>query len=232
VLEHIFDLGGFLKKIYTLATKGSLLYADVPDASRYYLNNYASFYYFDREHINHFTPTSLQRLFTANALELTLLQTVRYEESAVAALTKKSHCLSILCKVQHPAQPFHLKDDQDVQSIINYCQSSSLDEDYSVLLQIREKNIWGMGYFLRRIMRKGVFKELSITGIIDRDKGGLGITFAGKPVYPPSKIMEYKTSDVCVIITSVLYSEQIRSMLSNAGFQGRIIDITHKSHGT
>jgi SAM-dependent methyltransferase len=234
VLEHVCDLSGFLKNTHELVAEGGLLYADVPDASRYGVNDYASFYYFDREHINHFTPTSLQRLFTANWPELAVIQAVRYEEAAVATQKMKSYGVSILCKNQPFSQPFQIGSDLDVQAITNYCRSSALDENYASLLQIAEKNVflWGMGYFLRRIMRKGVFKDLSIAGIIDRDKGGHGLTFAGQPVYPPSKIMEYETNDVCVIITSVLYSEQIRCMLSNADFHGRIIDITRKSHAT
>jgi len=64
VLEHLLDLdlldllGGFL-------ANGGLLYVEVPDALHYGAHERLEFlYYFDRLHVNHFTPQSLARLVT------------------------------------------------------------------------------------------------------------------------------------------------------------------------
>jgi len=234
VLEHVYDLSAFLSNINSLLAPGSLLYADVPDASCYHKNPYASFYYFDREHINHFTPTSLERLITSKPSTLAVVQACRYDESAVSTESKKSHCLSILCQSQPSAKPVEHAGDPDVGSIITYCETSSQTDNYPSVSQISENTIflWGMGYFLRRIMGKTIFKDLPITGIIDRNKGGRGLTYMGLPIYAPSHLQACDTRDVCVVITSVLYSEQIKHMLSDMDFQGRILDITRIHHDT
>jgi hypothetical protein len=234
VLEHVYDLSSFLSNIHQLLADGSLFYADVPDASCYHKNLYASFYYFDREHINHFTPTSLEHLINSTPSKLAVVQVRRYDESAVSTESKKSHCLSILCQSQPSAKPVELKDDPDVGFIITYCETSSKTDNYPSISQISESSIflWGMGYFLRRIMGKAILKGLPIAGIIDRDKGGRGLTYMELPIYAPSHLQSCETHDVCVVVTSVLYSEQIKHMLSDMDFQGRILDITRIHHDT
>lgn len=62
VLEHIVDLEviGVLK---TLLKPGGWVYVEVPDALQYCESPRLEFlYYFDRLHVNHFTPTSLANL--------------------------------------------------------------------------------------------------------------------------------------------------------------------------
>lgn len=62
VLEHVFALDAFLADIGKLSTPESILYIEVPDAAGYADFFHAPFYYFDREHINHFTLGSLDNL--------------------------------------------------------------------------------------------------------------------------------------------------------------------------
>ena len=51
--------------MYSLLTKDGLLYIEVPDSLQYANYNRKEFlYYFDRLHVNHFTPQSLVRLLT------------------------------------------------------------------------------------------------------------------------------------------------------------------------
>lgn len=65
VLEHLLDFG-LLDLLNTLLTDTGLLYVEVPNALQYEHYRRREFlYYFDRLHLNHFTPQSLARL-TAN----------------------------------------------------------------------------------------------------------------------------------------------------------------------
>lgn len=66
VLEHLvdFDLLHFLN---TLLTENGLLYIEVPNSLQYATYERQEFlYYFDRLHVNHFTPQSLARLAAAH----------------------------------------------------------------------------------------------------------------------------------------------------------------------
>jgi SAM-dependent methyltransferase len=62
VVEHILDLQDFCSITKLLAPRGKI-YLEVPDASRYHHFPRREFlYYFDRLHVNHFTPQSLDQL--------------------------------------------------------------------------------------------------------------------------------------------------------------------------
>jgi len=230
VLEHIYDLSGFMQKAKSLCRPGAILYADVPDASCYVLNSAAAFYYFDREHINHFTRATLQHLFTLPPSAWSILSVTNYEEAAIAE-GKKNHGLSILCSATPLLSPATNADDPDAASLIDYCQRSSQADDYSSLSDIRAEAVflWGLGYYVRRLLRKGVFKHLPVKGIIDRDKGDQGQTFASLPIYSQTILNTYPQSQSCVIISSVLYADAIRHSLLASGYTGTILDITKGS---
>jgi SAM-dependent methyltransferase len=62
LVEHLLELD-LLQLFHGLLTEGGLLYVEVPDALHYETFQRIEFlYYFDRLHVNHFTPQSLARL--------------------------------------------------------------------------------------------------------------------------------------------------------------------------
>lgn len=63
VLEHIFDLKIMKTILKKLLNKDGILYVDIPDGTQYIKNNLNSYYYFDLEHINHFSNDTLRYLF-------------------------------------------------------------------------------------------------------------------------------------------------------------------------
>lgn len=68
VLEHSLDLG-LVHLLGSLLFEGGVLYVEVPDSLHYEAHERREFlYYFDRLHVNHFTPQSLARLVTGYGL--------------------------------------------------------------------------------------------------------------------------------------------------------------------
>lgn len=62
VLEHVLSLD-ILSSLRNLLDKDGMLYVEVPDALQYESHQRQEFlYYFDRLHVNHFTPQALARL--------------------------------------------------------------------------------------------------------------------------------------------------------------------------
>lgn len=65
VFEHLIDFD-LLQLLGSLLVEGGLLYVEVPNSLRYEMQERQEFlYYFDRLHLNHFTPQSLARLAAA-----------------------------------------------------------------------------------------------------------------------------------------------------------------------
>jgi SAM-dependent methyltransferase len=66
LVEHLLDLD-LLQLFHGFLAEGGLLYVEVPDALHYETYQRIEFlYYFDRLHVNHFTPQSLTRLTGAH----------------------------------------------------------------------------------------------------------------------------------------------------------------------
>jgi SAM-dependent methyltransferase len=64
LVEHLLDLD-LLQLLHGYLTESGLLYVEVPDSLHYEAYQRIEFlYYFDRLHVNHFTPQSLARLAT------------------------------------------------------------------------------------------------------------------------------------------------------------------------
>jgi len=62
VIEHVLDLD-LVHLLHGFLAEGGLLYVEVPDSLHYEAHERLEFlYYFDRLHVNHFTPQSLARL--------------------------------------------------------------------------------------------------------------------------------------------------------------------------
>jgi SAM-dependent methyltransferase len=70
VLEHIDDLEEFLLGLKRAVRPDGLIYIEIPDANRYIDYFITPYSYFDLEHINHFTLTSLQKLLANYLFEI------------------------------------------------------------------------------------------------------------------------------------------------------------------
>jgi SAM-dependent methyltransferase len=60
VLEHLTDVSGAIAGMWQLTRPGGCVYIEVPDACRYVHHLVAPFHDFNTEHINHFSPQTLQ----------------------------------------------------------------------------------------------------------------------------------------------------------------------------
>lgn len=66
VVEHLLDFD-LLDLLYALLTEKGLLYVEVPNSIQYVSHQRLEFlYYFDRLHVNHFTPQSLARVASSH----------------------------------------------------------------------------------------------------------------------------------------------------------------------
>ena len=62
-----------------------------------------------------------------------------------------------------------------------------------------------------------------IAAIIDRDRGGQGRIWNDIPLVTADILAEEAFSRSTVLITSVLYAEEIRRQLEEEGFQGTVL---------
>ena len=82
--------------------------------------------------------------------------------------------------------------------------------------------LWGFGAYLRMVFLKPDFPR-NISAIIDRDRGGKGESWNGIPFVSEAILDESEFSKATVIITSVLYADEIKRQLQARGFAGKVL---------
>lgn len=210
VMEHIYNLHLFIKKMSLVSGEKTMFYIEVPNAATYIKGYKAPFYYFDREHINHFTPISLKNIFLLHGFE-----DIWHEYS---------NNIAIIFKKSTPVNISDLPCDHTyTQNILAYIeQSKVLDASISYDSLMPPIILWGFGAYLRRIFLKPDFPK-PIAAIIDRDRGGKSQMWNGIPLVTADILAENEFSKATVLITSVLYAEEIKQQITQSGFQGTVL---------
>ena len=211
VLEHVFNLQGFVENISKVSKEGKYVYIEVPNAAAYIKGYNAPFYYFDREHINHFTLTSIKNLFASYGFEVIS----SFETQSIGIIFRKigMKTLNFTCF------------DNKYSSIIDYIDQSNKLDNIDCYSKIDKFPIlcWGMGAHLRRIFLKPNFPK-AISAIIDRDRGGRGESWQGIPLVTSDILFDEQYASSTVLITSVLWANEIRQQLLEMNFKGNIIN--------
>ena len=223
VLEHIYDLKKVKYILENILNDNGILYIDIPDGTSYIKNNLAAYYYFDLEHINHFSLVTLEYLFE----NLKLIEKDSFYFNNVSNI--KSYIIYGIFRKSTKVIVNKLRDEQSVNKMKEYINYSNKIDKYNIIDIDNNKSTycWGLGAFLRRILLdKKYFSNCNIDGIIDKDESFLGkkiIDYKGNKieVFTPNIL---KNSDN-VIITSILYSEVIKQdLLNDIKFNGRVYE--------
>ncbi|MEI0703061.1 class I SAM-dependent methyltransferase, partial [Brachyspira intermedia] len=223
VLEHIYDLKKVKYILENVLNDNGILYIDIPDGTSYIKNKLAAYYYFDLEHINHFSLTTLEYLFD----NFKLIEKDSFYFNNVSNI--KSYIIYGIFQKGTKRIINKLKDSESVNKMKEYINYSNEIDKYTIndIDNTKPTYCWGLGAFLRRILLdKKYFSNCNIDGIIDKNE-----SFSDKKIidYKGNKIEVFtpnilKNSDN-VIITSVLYSEIIkRDLLNDLNFNGKIYE--------
>ena len=225
VLEHIFDLERMKSILKDLLNEDGILYVDIPDGTSYIKNNLNSYYYFDLEHINHFSNDTLKYLFND-------LETIKIDNSYFDNVSDiKAYIIYGIFKNSKDIN----RDVLSLDKMKEYIEESDIKDNYLINIDnTKPTYLWGFGAYLRRLLLDyRYFNNINIAGIIDKNKSLNGL-----------KIKNYKNDeleifnpdilknniDANIIITSVLYSKQIEAdLLRDNSFRGKIYKLHDRS---
>jgi len=212
VLEHVFDIEKFIHNLSTILEPQGACYIEVPDAEKNCMPYLAPFYLFDREHINHFTSRTLNTTLSLRGFTKKSERKFHYVYESIGCIFKKgSDCSELIFDAEGWA------------NIEKYVYRS-LQQDGLKHLQDAKKPVilWGLGAYLRRIILKEAFPK-NIAAIIDRDRGGKGQLWNGVPLVTAEVLSATEFSSATVIITSVLYANEIKKQISSMNFKGTVL---------
>ena len=224
VIEHIYDLKLLVNNIYSILNTDGIIYADVPYSSEYSTHFIKPFHYFDIEHINHFDINSISNLF----IKCKILDNGWYREEIID--DKKYPILySIFRKSDNNHKQIN-KDYSNLKNINEYINISKENENYNIDNSYTNEPyfLWGFGAYLRRLLLDNrYFNSINIEGIIDKNKSLSGLKIKNYQdneleIFTPEILENY--NDANIIITSALFSQQIRDDLLSNNFVGKIYE--------
>lgn len=205
VLEHLWHPLEGIRQAASLLRENGLLYIETPDRLGYEDNPNVPFYYFDPEHINHFSLSDLSSTGTSIGMH-----SIAHERTTLQLAEGISYpiCWSILSR-EHTgisSTPKTVTQDHAVEAYIRKEDGrlrSWLKQAREALASAKTTNgivIWGTGSQAQRMMAENLFVDMSVLAFLDSDPSKQGRTMAGYPVQAPAKGLANNRDDVLIVI--------------------------------
>jgi SAM-dependent methyltransferase len=209
VLEHVEDVRGALTNLLSVLSPGGLLYLEVPDATRYADFILAPFQDFNTEHINHFSPKSLDNACAGVGLDLVDSGERVFEQApnmlfaAIFGFWRRSQDL----KPREFIQDTELR--PRIEEYIRRSQAIMDRYDRHIKALINRSPallVWGTGQLTLKLLHETSLGQANITAFIDGNPVNQGKTLRGVPVLAPDAV---KATDKPILVASTIHFDAI-----------------------
>lgn len=224
VLEHALRPNVALEAVGAWLEPGGLLYLETPNASAYPEHRIVPYYFFDCEHINHFTALTQERLgIRAGFRRIAggrrkLHPSPEHDYPAVWTLFRKEETVG-----QPPVLAY---DPAGREGILGHLADSTDDPTVAALepFVVSEDPIavWGAGSHAQRMMENSPLGRCNIPFFVDNDASKHGKRLHGIPIHPPERLVG---SGLPVYVCVALFSAQVKSQILQQGLahKGQIV---------
>ncbi len=233
VLEHVYDIPAFFAATRNLLAPGGFLYLETPDATRYVDFLYAPFQEFNTEHINHFSPRSLQNVtrrfgFECVTLEQKTLRTAaetRYP--AVFGLFREGGA-----SISGPA---YTRDTVLPERIATYIEESSEQMrsiERNLASQLGGHNraiLWGAGQLAMKVLTLPCLAAIELDAVVDNNPTLRGKSLAGARVIGPGDL-SVQHAAVPIVISTLLHNREIEAQIRSMGLCNPVFTLLPNSH--
>lgn len=211
VVEHLRDAGPALASLRKLLSPGGTLLVSVPDAARFSESRNAPFQAFSVEHINYFSPRSLQNLLAAQGFDHVATSRTMFDTSAT---TRDPVVTGFFTLADRPV-PI-VRDDQTEPALRQYIEDALAVEartqaKITALADSRRPIIvWGTGAHTLRLLATSRLSEANIKFYVDSNPHYQGKELGGVPVLAPGALSEHPEP---ILISSWAYQNEIDRQL-------------------
>jgi SAM-dependent methyltransferase len=224
VLEHLRDLEGALRGCAELLADGGVLYLETPDSARYSEYTVVPFYFFDCEHINHFSLDSLRNLterFGFTFLEgapKTFLASATTAYPAVWAAFRRT-------RAAPPRDPLYTPRTRD--GILGHLAKSqaalAMPEIEALAVQGAPVIVWGAGSYAQRLLENSPLGRCNISYFVDNDHRKLGNKLNGIEIRLPEGM---DNVEMPILVCAALFSHDIRRQIEAMGIDNPVISLS------
>lgn len=231
VLEHIADLRASVSRINALLEAGGHLFVAVPDTTAFGVTPpKEAFLEFALEHINFFTPTSLDNLLRQSGFEKVHIESQYndfYGNNYLLALYRKTS----VANVDTVIAPDRLAK----TSLRQYIENSHRRQlpVANIVAQLTDTGepliVWGAGSLTSRLLCDTRLGQANIVAVIDRNQALQGRQLLGFPIHGPEALNNYPGTTV--LIASTTYASEIAEKLTGEfGWTGKILTLIDETH--
>lgn len=213
VLEHLRDVHGAFGHLRALLPEGGLLYVEVPDATAFADWDNAPYQDFSTEHINFFSPMSLDNLMLAHGFTRVFLEQNHREQSF---RTVMSNISAVYRKGEGPPVFVPVVDHDTAAGLERYIAQCGADEGRlrtridAVVDSGRPILVWGVGTHTSRLMATSRLAAAQIEAFIESNSRYHGRTLHGRPILAPEAL---KTRSEPVLVSSRVFQKEIADQI-------------------
>jgi SAM-dependent methyltransferase len=207
VLEHIEDLRRAVKCIRDMVVDNGRVFVGVPNASNLIVEQDAPFQEFSTEHVNFFSPKSLQYAMEAGGFRTILNSSVELE-------LHRGVLTPTVCGVFERSTEFRTEFPYDSSSrdgLVRYvseCQAvdGQLRDTIRSAVARGPLIVWGVGTHTRRLLANGILQPSDISAFVDSNPKYQKQQLAGIPVLSPDGLAGHLEP---ILISSYAFQEEI-----------------------
>lgn len=228
VLEHVLDIDDAMSVLVGLLRPGGIIYLDVPDASRYLQPYVSPFEDFSTEHVNHFSPQTLEML--GHRFGLATIRGERFVTELAAGVP----CAAIRLIWQRgtgrcPTDEL-VRDEELVDSLKAFTGRSLADfAEIEVQLEASladrdEYAVWGIGEYTLKLLASDPLVRRAGVALVDGNAARHGMSFGGMKVRCPETLTGLN-NQVPLIIGSRLSESSIRAAIGQMRLRNEVLSV-------
>jgi SAM-dependent methyltransferase len=216
VLEHLRELNSAFEHLRALLPPGGLLYVEVPDVTAFVDWPNAPYQDFSTEHINFFSPVSLDNLMLTHGFTRVFLEQNHREQSYRTVMSNVS---AVYRREAGSVSEAPRRFDADTATGLERYLALCAADDERLHAQIdavvdgrRRILVWGVGTHTSRLMATSRLPEADIAGFIESNARYHGKMLHGRPIMPPAALKQHPEP---VLISSRVFQKEIADQIRN-----------------
>lgn len=220
VLEHVFDVAAGLASARRRLATGGAIYVEVPDASRYIVDDFPPYYFFDPEHINHFVLDSLRLMAANEGLAVLKWQAKELDVGAASSYPAIAVWLIAQTDADKPEPEIN-----SVEAIQHYVEASAATlmalPNMALLQDLVKKNapivIWGAGSHAKRLLANSPLATANLVAIIDSDASKHGKLLRGVEICSAQwGLQRAKDANATIVVAIAVNADEVLKELNSA----------------
>lgn len=212
VLEHIRGLNRAIEKITSLLSVNGLLEIEVPDASRYAEFPGAPFQEFSTEHINFFSPISLDNLLQQHGYQRLICDRSVRSQSDNTLMPS----ITVIYKYSGNKRDEVVLDKTTEQNLTEYIQKSEQIEKqlYAVIDDLSSSQlpilVWGVGTHTQRLLAMSNLCKANIIAFVDSNCRYQDKSISELPIISPQELSQHSEP---ILISSQVFQDDIKRQI-------------------